>query len=73
MESLQDDLFENFSLGDWITLNNLFERYQMPAKRLIRAYVFVEENLPNLLRIELKRVPHMDIKVDFKPMGSELN
>jgi len=60
----QDNFVENFPLGEWISLDNLFERYQRrrhtPNASLL--YIFAEENLPNLIQIELKRVPHMDFK-----------
>ena len=59
----QDSFIESFPLGDWITLGNLFERYQIrrhtPNASLL--YILAEQNLPNLIRIELRRVPHMDI------------
>jgi len=60
----QDAFVESFPLETWITLNNFFERYQIrrytPDASLL--YILAQEDLPNLVRIELRRVPHMDIK-----------
>ena len=60
----QDAFLENFLLGDWITLDNLFQKYQIRryTSDANLLYILAEKNLPNLIRIELKRVPHMDIK-----------
>jgi ankyrin repeat protein len=60
----QDSFLESFFLGDWINLNNLFERYQVRryTSRVSLLYILAEENLPNLIRLELKQIPHMDIK-----------
>ncbi|KFY15667.1 hypothetical protein V491_05602 [Pseudogymnoascus sp. VKM F-3775] len=60
----QDVFVENFVLRDWINLNNYFERYQIRRHTSNGSliYILAEQNLPNLIRIELKRVPHMDIK-----------
>jgi ankyrin repeat protein len=61
----QDIFVENFFLGDWINLDNLCKRYPILRHTSDGSLLFVlaEENLPNLIRIELKRVPHMDINV----------
>ncbi|KAJ9648449.1 hypothetical protein H2199_001304 [Coniosporium tulheliwenetii] len=55
---------EQFPLGEWISLDNLFERYQIRrhTSNASLLYILAEENLPNLIQIEIKRVPHMDIK-----------
>jgi ankyrin repeat protein len=60
----QDVFVENFVLRDWIDLDNYFERYQIRRHTSNGSliYILAEQNLPNLIRIELKRVPHMDIK-----------
>jgi hypothetical protein len=60
----QDTFVEKFPLRYWITLDNIFQKYQIrrytPDGSLL--YILAERNLPNLIRIELGRVPHMDIK-----------
>src|SRR6202030_2347777 len=60
----QDAFVEKFPLGVWITLDNLFERYQIRrhTSDVSLLYILAEKNLPKLIRIELKRIPHMDIK-----------
>ncbi|KAJ9668958.1 hypothetical protein H2201_000784 [Coniosporium apollinis] len=60
----QDSFVEQFPLGEWISLDNLFERYQIRrhTSNASLLYILAEENLPNLIQIEIKRVPHMDIK-----------
>jgi ankyrin repeat protein len=60
----QDGFVESFPLGDWITLDNLFERFHIRRHTSDGSllYILAEQNLPNLIRIELRRVPHMDIK-----------
>ena len=60
----QDRFVENFPLQKWITLDNLFERYQIRRHTSDASllYILAEKNLPNLISIELKRVPHMDIE-----------
>ncbi|OCL07598.1 purine and uridine phosphorylase [Glonium stellatum] len=54
---LQDEFVEDFNLQRWITLDNLFERFQVrrhtPTASLL--YILAEKNLPNLISIELKR------------------
>lgn len=54
----------NFSLQDWIYMRNLFEKFQVrrytPGVSLL--YILAEKDLPNLIRVELGRVPHMDPK-----------
>lgn len=53
-----------YSLRAWIYTRNLFEKFQVrrysPDANLL--YILVEKDLPNLIRVELSRVPHMDIK-----------
>ena len=60
----QLEFVENFPLRKWITLDNLFEKYQIRRHTSDASllYILAEENLPSLIRIELKRVPHMDIR-----------
>jgi ankyrin repeat protein/nucleoside phosphorylase len=60
----QDTFMENFPLGDWITLDNLFERYQIRRHTSDASllYILAEKNLPSLTRSELKRVQHIDIR-----------
>ena len=47
----------------WITLRNLLERYGIRhyAPELSLLYILAEKNLPNLIRIQLERVPNIDI------------
>ncbi|CAG8949960.1 hypothetical protein HYFRA_00004292 [Hymenoscyphus fraxineus] len=53
-----------YHIKDWILTRNLLEKYQIrrytPDASLL--YIFAERDLSNLLRLELARVPHMDIK-----------
>lgn len=53
----QDEFVEEFAIGDWIMLDNLFERYQVrrhtPQASLL--YIFAERSLSNLIRTQLKR------------------
>ncbi|KFY90884.1 hypothetical protein V500_04903 [Pseudogymnoascus sp. VKM F-4518 (FW-2643)] len=60
----QDAFVKNFVLTAWINYSNLFENYQVrrytPNASLL--YILAEQNLSNLIRIELKQVPHMDIE-----------
>jgi len=60
----QDRFVENFPLQKWIALDNLFERYRIRwhTSDASLLYILAERNLPNLISIELKRVPHMDIE-----------
>jgi ankyrin repeat protein len=60
----QDNFIQNFPLREWITLDSLLERYQIRrhSSDASLLYILAEENLPNLIQVELKRVPHMDIK-----------
>jgi ankyrin repeat protein/nucleoside phosphorylase len=58
----QDAFIKEFPLGIWINLKNPFacreRRYTSEASML---YILAVENLPNLVRIALGRVSHMDI------------
>jgi nucleoside phosphorylase len=60
----QDAFIENFPLRDWITLDNLFEGYEIrrhtPEASLL--YILAEKDLPNLIRIHLRRVSNIDIQ-----------
>ena len=60
----QDAFIENFPLAEWITMNNLFERYQIRryTSQASLLYILAEKDLPNLIRVELDRVQHMDIR-----------
>ncbi|XTI82278.1 hypothetical protein V2W45_1516396 [Cenococcum geophilum] len=53
----QDRFVEIFPLQKWITLDNLFERYQIRRHTSDASllYILAEKNLPNLISIELKR------------------
>ena len=56
----QKDFVENFALGNWIMLDNLFERYQV-RRHTINAsllYICAEKSLCNLIRTLLKRDPY---------------
>lgn len=59
----QGDFLKGFPLQKWITLDNLLQRYQIRRHTVFASqlYIFAEKNLPNLIRIALKQVPHMDI------------
>lgn len=60
----QDSFLENFPLGKWITLNNLFERYEIRryTSGASQLYISAQKDLPNLIRTILKGVPDMDIE-----------
>ena len=51
-------------LAAWVLRHNLFEKYQIrrysPSVSLL--YILAERNLPTLIRVELERLPHMDIR-----------
>ncbi|CAG8978623.1 hypothetical protein HYALB_00013223 [Hymenoscyphus albidus] len=53
-----------YHIKAWILTRNLLEKFQIrrytPDGSLL--YIFAERDLSNLLRLELARVPHMDIK-----------
>ncbi|KAL9093551.1 MAG: hypothetical protein Q9165_003946 [Trypethelium subeluteriae] len=59
----QDHFVQGFDLRNWILLDNLLEIYQVrrhtPEASLL--YILVEQNLPDLIRIELQRVENIDI------------
>lgn len=59
----QTDFVKTFALKHWIVHDNLLERYQVRRHTVGASmlYIFAERNLPNLIRIELERVEHMDI------------
>jgi ankyrin repeat protein len=59
----QDAFIKHFPLGDWITLDNLIERYQIRrhTNNADLLYILAEENLPNLIRTQLRRVSNIDI------------
>ncbi|OCK74802.1 hypothetical protein K432DRAFT_397795, partial [Lepidopterella palustris CBS 459.81] len=59
----QNSFVETFFLERWVELDNLFERYQIRrhTSNSSLLYILAEQNLPNLIQIELGRVPHMDI------------
>lgn len=60
----QDYFLDNLCLWNWIILYNLFERHQIRRHTSLCSllYILAEQNLPNLVRTELKRVPDMDIR-----------
>ena len=62
-EISQDIFLRDFFLGGWVNLENLFERCQIRryTSDVSLLYILAEQNLANLIRIELKRIPHMDI------------
>jgi ankyrin repeat protein/nucleoside phosphorylase len=61
---LQDAFLENFPLKDWITLDNLFQKFEIRryTSAANQLYILAEKSLPNLIRIVLKGVQCMDIK-----------
>ena len=60
----QDEFVENFPLQKWITLDNLFETYQIRRHTSDASllYILAEKDLPNLISTELERVPHIDFE-----------
>jgi ankyrin repeat protein/nucleoside phosphorylase len=54
----QNRFLEEFRLPAWIFVNNLFERYETRRHSLsvTLLYILAEEDLPNLIRIEVRRV-----------------
>ncbi|KAF4627618.1 hypothetical protein G7Y89_g10540 [Cudoniella acicularis] len=60
----QTAFMEHFCLQDWISLDNLFERYEIRRHTSDSSllYLLAERNLSNLIQIELQRVQNMDIK-----------
>jgi len=66
---LQNQFFESFPFRLWDQLNRSFlkqgysnEDHSRDASQL---YVLVVQDFPNLVRVELERVPHMDIFGEF--------
>ncbi|KAK6358105.1 hypothetical protein TWF730_007460 [Orbilia blumenaviensis] len=59
----QEDFVDGFKLESWITLNNLFEKHQIRryTTKASWLYILAERNLPNLIKIQLKRVKSLDI------------
>ena len=53
----QEAFVESFSIGDWIKLDNLFERFQIRrhTSGASPLYIFAEKNLSNLVRLQMKR------------------
>ncbi|KAI9751459.1 MAG: hypothetical protein M1815_001117 [Lichina confinis] len=60
----QLEFIESFPLRDWIARDNLFEKHQIRrhTSEASLLYILAEEGLPNLIRIETKRVPPMGIR-----------
>ncbi|KAJ6257988.1 hypothetical protein Dda_6900 [Drechslerella dactyloides] len=60
----QEAFIENFPLEDWITLDTLIEKYRIrhhtPNASLL--YILTEQNLPHLIKIQLRRVSNIDIE-----------
>ena len=56
----QYDFIEKFALGNWIMLDNLFEKYQIRrhTSNASLLYICAEKNLSNLIRTQLKWDPH---------------
>ncbi|KAL2012474.1 hypothetical protein VTN00DRAFT_5192 [Thermoascus crustaceus] len=59
----QDVFVKNFTFSKWITLDNLFERYEIRRHTpdASQLYILAGKNLPNLIRIILKEFAYMDI------------
>lgn len=53
----QNEIAWSFPLATWVTLNNMFEKYEVRqySSSVTRAYVFTEKGAPGLLNIELQR------------------
>src|SRR5271170_7789501 len=60
----QDAFLETFPFRDWVTLDNLFQRYEIRryTSEVNQLYILAENSLPNLIRIVVKGVQCMDIK-----------
>ncbi|OAL23237.1 hypothetical protein AYO22_06287 [Fonsecaea multimorphosa] len=60
----QTAFITELDLATWREYNNILERYSIrkysPSVSLL--YVLAEKNVPRLIRIELQKMPHMDIK-----------
>jgi hypothetical protein len=62
--SYSPGVFIETPLGDWITLENLFEKHKV-RRRTPRAnllYIFAEQNLANLIKIHPSRASYIDIE-----------
>ena len=60
----QDAFLENFPLTDWVTLDNLFQKFEIRryTSKANQLYILAEKSLPNLIWIVLKGVQCMDIR-----------
>ena len=60
----QKTFVESFSLGSWITLNDLFQKHQNGryTSNVSLLYVLAEKDLANLIPIQLERDPHVRIE-----------
>ncbi|EXJ54137.1 hypothetical protein A1O7_09474 [Cladophialophora yegresii CBS 114405] len=61
---LQEVFIYQFNLAAWTSRNNVLQKFKTrrysPSVTLL--YIFAEKNLPALIRDELSRVPHMDLR-----------
>ncbi|KAK6532498.1 hypothetical protein TWF281_006687 [Arthrobotrys megalospora] len=62
--SPQEAFIDSFPLETWVILRNLVEKYQIRryTPKVSLLYILAQENLPHLSKIQLKRIPTMDIE-----------
>lgn len=61
---LQDEFVHEFDIRDWISLDNLYERYAVRRHTLEAdiLYILAEKGLANLIQARLRRFPRIDIR-----------
>lgn len=59
----QDDFLDSFDISNWINTSNLFEKRQIRqyTPNASQLYIFAENGLSELIRIKLKKNPHIHI------------
>ena len=60
---VQDVFVAQIDVAAWVVRHNAFEQYKIQrySQSVSLLYIFAEQNLPASIRVELGRVPHMDI------------
>ncbi|KAJ9355337.1 hypothetical protein DTO280E4_6552 [Paecilomyces variotii] len=60
----QDAFLEAFPLDIWITLNNLFERYEIRryTPHASQLYIFADKDLTSLIHVVLQHVPVINVE-----------
>jgi hypothetical protein len=69
----QDAFLETFPLRVWVTLDNLFQRYEIRryTSEANQLYILAEKSLPNLIRIEdQSRASNTQITTKIQPQQS---